>query len=81
MLKAAHEITSLLGEDSISFDEDTIESHGYSDWSTSNSPGRPVAVVYPKTTDEVCGIVKICNKHNVPMGKLNLQNSAADKNM
>lgn len=67
MLKAAHEITSLLGEDSISFDEDTIESHGYSDWSTSNSPGRPVAVVYPKTTDEVCGIVKICNKHNVPM--------------
>lgn len=60
----------MLGGDAVSFDEDTIEHHGYSDWSTSNSLGRPVAVVYPKTTEEVSRIAKICNKHDVPMGEL-----------
>ncbi|KAK9777200.1 hypothetical protein AB5N19_12268 [Seiridium cardinale] len=67
MLKAADEISNAIGEDAVSFDEDTIEDHGYSDWSTSNSPGRPVAVVYPRTTEEVSKIAQICNKNNVPM--------------
>ncbi|KZL79740.1 glycolate oxidase [Colletotrichum incanum] len=67
MLHAAKEISKALGEDAISFDEDEIEMHGHSDWSTSNSSGRPVAIVYPKTTDDVSQIAKICNKHSVPM--------------
>ncbi|KAK6078954.1 d-lactate dehydrogenase [Seiridium cupressi] len=67
MLKAADEISNAIGEDAVSFDEDTIEDHGYSDWSTSNSLGRPVAVVYPRTTEEVSKIAQICNKNNVPM--------------
>ncbi|GJC87831.1 D-lactate dehydrogenase [cytochrome], mitochondrial [Colletotrichum liriopes] len=67
MLRAAKEITRALGEDAVSFDKDEIELHGHSDWSTSNSSGRPVAIVYPKTTDEVSQIAKICNKYSVPM--------------
>jgi hypothetical protein len=53
----------------VSFDESTIENHGFSDWSTSNSSGRPVAVVYPRTTEEVSKIAKLCNEFNVPMGR------------
>ncbi|KAI0128266.1 glycolate oxidase [Xylariales sp. AK1849] len=67
MTKAAGEMAEALGEDAISFDEDTIEQHGYSDWSTSNSSGRPAAIVYPKTTEDVSQIARICYKHNVPM--------------
>ncbi|CZT24979.1 probable D-lactate dehydrogenase (cytochrome) [Ramularia collo-cygni] len=67
MLDAAKEISKTLGEDSISFDEDVIEHHGRSDWSTANTAERPVAVVYPKTTDEVSAIAKICDKYAVPM--------------
>lgn len=73
MIKAAHEISNTLGEGAVSFDEDEIEVHGHSDWSTSNSSGRPVAIVYPKTTEDVSQIAKICNKYNVPMGKCSLQ--------
>ncbi|WQF79261.1 Putative FAD-binding oxidoreductase/transferase, type 4, FAD-linked oxidase-like protein [Colletotrichum destructivum] len=67
MLLAAKEISNALGDDALSFDEDEIELHGHSDWSTSNSSGRPVAIVYPRTTEEVSQIAMICNKHNVPM--------------
>ncbi|EME84386.1 uncharacterized protein MYCFIDRAFT_135180 [Pseudocercospora fijiensis CIRAD86] len=67
MLAAAKEISDILGEDAVSFDEDVIEHHGRSDWSTSNTSERPVAVVYPKFTGEVAAVARICNKHNVPM--------------
>ncbi|KAK1701634.1 glycolate oxidase [Colletotrichum lupini] len=67
MVKAAREISNALDEGAVSFDEDEIEVHGHSDWSTSNSSGRPVAIVYPKTTEDVSQIAKICNKYNVPM--------------
>ncbi|TQN67422.1 D-lactate dehydrogenase [cytochrome] [Colletotrichum shisoi] len=67
MLLAAREISNALGDDALSFDEDEIELHGHSDWSTSNSSGRPVAIVYPRTTEEVSRIARICNRHNVPM--------------
>ncbi|CAK1364392.1 unnamed protein product [Cercospora beticola] len=67
MLKAANEIVTILGEDAVSFDEDVIEHHGRSDWSTSNTAVRPVAVVYPKTTEDVVAIARACNKHNVPI--------------
>lgn len=48
-------------------DEDDIESHGYSECSTSNSTVRPVAVVYPTSTKDVSTIARICTKHRVPM--------------
>ncbi|KAL4877461.1 hypothetical protein BJY04DRAFT_222017 [Aspergillus karnatakaensis] len=67
MIKAAQEIKAVLGEDVVGFDEDEIETHGYSDWSTSNSSGRAVAVVYPRSTEEVSRAVAICYRYNVPI--------------
>lgn len=57
----------MLGDESISYDEDELLRHSYSEWSTSNSETRPLAVVYPKDTGDVVKIAKICSKHKVPM--------------
>ncbi|KAK4246007.1 hypothetical protein C7999DRAFT_15844 [Corynascus novoguineensis] len=67
MLRAAQEIAGVLGEDAVTYDADVLEHHGHSDWSTSNSPGRAVAVVYPRSTEDVSAIARICNRRNVPM--------------
>ncbi|KAK3935344.1 d-lactate dehydrogenase [Diplogelasinospora grovesii] len=67
MLAAADEIAQLLGSDWVSFDSDVLEHHGYSEWSTSNSPVRAVAVVYPKSTADVSNIARVCTKWRVPM--------------
>ncbi|KAK4154519.1 hypothetical protein C8A00DRAFT_14360 [Chaetomidium leptoderma] len=67
MLHAAEEIARVLGQDAVCYDTDVLEHHGHSDWSTSNSPGRAVAVVYPKSTEDVSAIARICNNRNVPM--------------
>ncbi|KAK3490107.1 FAD-linked oxidase-like protein [Neurospora crassa] len=67
MLDAANEIAQILGQDAVTYDAHVLEHHGHSDWSTSNSPGRAVAVVYPRTTDHVSAIAQICNARNVPM--------------
>lgn len=66
--KAAKEIGAILGAGAVSFDEDVIEAHGHSDWSTSNSSGRPIAIVYPNNSKDVSEIAKVCCKHSVPMG-------------
>ncbi|KAF0323533.1 d-lactate dehydrogenase [Colletotrichum asianum] len=67
MLQASKEIEAILGSGVVSFDEDVIEAHGHSDWSTSNSSGRPVAIVYPNNTKDVSEIAKVCCKYRVPM--------------
>lgn len=67
MLAAAREIHAVLGDDAVSYDKDDIETHGYSDWSSCNSSGRGVAIVYPKSTEDVSTAAAICNKHNVPI--------------
>ncbi|EDO04982.1 hypothetical protein SS1G_07466 [Sclerotinia sclerotiorum 1980 UF-70] len=67
MLQAIQEIANELGDESISYDEDELLRHSYSEWSTSNSENRPVAVVYPKDTDDVVKIAKICSNYKVPM--------------
>ncbi|KAH6616192.1 hypothetical protein B0J18DRAFT_452043 [Chaetomium sp. MPI-SDFR-AT-0129] len=64
---AAKEIAQLLGEDAVTYDAEVLEHHGHSDWSTSNSPGRAVAVVYPRSTEDVSAIARICHGRNVPM--------------
>jgi D-lactate dehydrogenase (cytochrome) len=61
------EITEILGDDFVSFDEGDIEAHGHSDWSTSNTKVRPVAIITPGTTEDVSKIAKICTKYRVPM--------------
>ncbi|KAH8890452.1 glycolate oxidase [Thozetella sp. PMI_491] len=67
MLLAAAEIQDTLGEDKVSYDSEDIERHGFSDWSTSNSTGRAVAIVYPRTTEDVSKIASICYSRSVPM--------------
>jgi D-lactate dehydrogenase (cytochrome) len=61
------EINQILGDDFVSFDEDDIEGHGHSDWSTSNTKVRPIAVVSPGTIEDVSKIAKICPQYRVPM--------------
>ncbi|KAF7545560.1 hypothetical protein G7Z17_g9089 [Cylindrodendrum hubeiense] len=65
--KAVDEIRQLLGEDGVSVDKDDLEEHGHSEWSTSNTEVRPVAIIHPKTTEDVSAIAKICTKYKVPM--------------
>ncbi|KAK3317427.1 hypothetical protein B0T19DRAFT_405119 [Cercophora scortea] len=67
MLQAASQIALAIGPDNVSYDTDDLEHHGHSDWSTSNSPIRAAAIVYPRTTADVSAIARICNALNVPM--------------
>ncbi|KAG6306437.1 hypothetical protein E4U45_007173 [Claviceps purpurea] len=67
MLAAVDEIRTSLGEDAVSMDASDIEEHSFSEWSTSNSDTRPVAVVRPQSTDDVSIIARICTKYKVPM--------------
>ena len=61
------EISTLLGPDFISRDEDDLHSHGFSDMSSINIDRYPTAVVYPSSTEEVSKIAKICHKYKIPM--------------
>ncbi|WP_156499933.1 FAD-binding oxidoreductase, partial [Oleiphilus sp. HI0061] len=50
-------------------DAETLESHG-KDWTKIYAP-KPLAIVFPKTTEEVQAIVKLANEHEfalVPSG-------------
>ncbi|RYP36540.1 hypothetical protein DL767_003363 [Monosporascus sp. MG133] len=54
-------------EDIISTDPDDLHAHGYSEWSTTNPDGLPVAVAYPRSTEQVSIIARICHKYRVPV--------------
>ncbi|KAH6628556.1 hypothetical protein F5144DRAFT_313171 [Chaetomium tenue] len=55
------------GQDIISIDPEDLHSHGYSEWSTVNPEGLPVAVAYPRSTEQVSIIARICHKYCVPI--------------
>lgn len=57
----------MLGEDAISTDDDDLHRHGYSEWSSINIDQLPVAVAYPKSTQECAAIAKTCYKYRIPM--------------
>ena len=65
--KGIAEIRDILGEDSISTDDDDLQNHGFSEWSSINADTLPVAVAYPKSTEEVSQIAKICYKYRIPI--------------
>lgn len=67
MEKAIDELRQILGESAISTDDEDLKVHGYSEWSSINIDQLPVAVAYPKSTEEVSQIAKICQKYKVPM--------------
>lgn len=65
--KAVDEIRRALGDDAVSTDLADLEDHGHSEWSTSNTDARPVAIVWPTSTEQVSAIAKICSRYKVPM--------------
>ncbi|KAK5045633.1 hypothetical protein LTR84_009002 [Exophiala bonariae] len=67
MLQAVEDLRAHLGNDAVSVDQGDIESHGYSEWSTSNSTIRPIAVITPTCTEDVSFIAKLCTKYRIPM--------------
>ncbi|KAJ3573822.1 hypothetical protein NPX13_g4568 [Xylaria arbuscula] len=72
MEKALDEIRvelKALGEDDdiVSIDAEDLHMHGYSEWSTVNPDGLPVAVVYPRSTEQVSVIARICHKYRIPI--------------
>ncbi|KGO75269.1 FAD-binding, type 2 [Penicillium italicum] len=65
--KAINELRDKLGEDAISTEAEELQQHGFSEWSSLNADRLPVAIAYPKTTQEVSEIAKVCNKYRMPM--------------
>jgi len=57
----------MLGEDSVSTEDEELRRHGYSEWSSVNIDVLPIAVAFPKSTEEVSQIAKLCTKYKVPM--------------
>ncbi|KAH6620394.1 D-lactate dehydrogenase mitochondrial precursor [Boeremia exigua] len=67
MEKAIEELRVAFGEDAISTDDEDLHRHGYSEWSSVNIDQLPVAVAYPKSTEEVSQLAKVCHKYRIPM--------------
>ncbi|KAH7265315.1 FAD-linked oxidase-like protein [Fusarium redolens] len=68
MDKAIRRIENEVGiEGFISTDPEDLLAHGYSEWSTVNPDTLPVAVAYPRTTEQVSVIARICYEHRVPI--------------
>ncbi|KAJ2902773.1 glycolate oxidase [Zalerion maritima] len=66
--EALREIRLQLGDDDvISTDPEDLHAHGYSEWSTVNPEGLPVAVAYPRSTEDVSTIARVCFKYRVPI--------------
>ncbi|KAK4452876.1 RNA dependent RNA polymerase-domain-containing protein [Podospora aff. communis PSN243] len=59
--------TELGGSDIISTDPEDLHAHGYSEWSTVNPEGLPVAVAYPRSTEQVSTIARVCHKYRIPI--------------
>lgn len=66
-VQAILELRDILGEDTISTDDEDLHRHGYSEWSSINIDQLPVAVAYPKSTEECATIAKVCYKYKIPM--------------
>ncbi|KAH1413754.1 hypothetical protein KXW40_003773 [Aspergillus fumigatus] len=54
-------------EDIISTDDEDLKMHGFSEWSSVKLDTLPIAVAYPRNTDQVSTIARICHKWKVPI--------------
>lgn len=66
---AITELKELLGKDHVFEKGEILSEHNDSVWQTRHPQPHeiPNAVVYPKDTDEVSGVLKICHKYRVPV--------------
>ncbi len=60
-------MSELGSEEIISTDDEDLMTHGYSEWSSVNPDTLPVAVAYPRSTEDVAAIARICHRHRVPL--------------
>ncbi|KAG2230753.1 hypothetical protein INT48_006341 [Thamnidium elegans] len=64
--KVFQDLCTVLPSHHVTVDEEALQDHGYSSNSYHNE-GAPNIVVYPTSTAQVSEIVKICNKHDIPI--------------
>ncbi|KAJ2983198.1 hypothetical protein NQ176_g879 [Zarea fungicola] len=54
-------------DDIISTEPADLKAHGYSEWSSINIDTLPVAVAYPRCTEHVQAIARVCHEHRIPI--------------
>ena len=63
------DFVDILGKENVSTNEDDLQSHSGSDWSsyTTKEHEKPFLIVFPSTTEEVSKIMKICHDRKIPV--------------
>ncbi|PVI00773.1 D-lactate dehydrogenase [Periconia macrospinosa] len=64
---AQAEFSALLGPDNIDEDQETCVAHSGSRFASADSAHKPSLVLYPKHTEHVSSILKICSKRCIPV--------------
>lgn len=67
--KAYAEITTVLGLENVSATVDDISNHADSAWMSHHAEAgqRPGMVVFPRSTEQVSQVLKICHKYKIPI--------------
>jgi glycolate oxidase len=65
MMNIAEELTKLLGADQVSADAESLEQNSQDKWFGARA--TPLAVVYPRNTQEVSNFLKFANAHRLPV--------------
>lgn len=63
------ELIDVLGVDKITKSTSELDFHSDSSWASDHAYNheRPIAIVYPESTEDVSTILKLCHKHRVPI--------------
>ncbi|KAL8942214.1 MAG: hypothetical protein Q9216_001790 [Gyalolechia sp. 2 TL-2023] len=63
------DFVDILGEENVSTEEDDLQYHSGSEWSsyTTKDNEKPFLIVFPSSTEEVSKIVKVCYDRRIPV--------------
>ena len=69
MQAAYADFVRVLGQEHVSMLKDDLDQHATADWSSHKAKPdeRPFCVVFPKSTEEVSEIMKICHQRRIPV--------------